>query len=143
MRVLVFPADRYGCGLFRFIWPVRLLAEAGHDVTVRMPDARGLALKMNGEEVTEILDVEPGTVYVFQRLTHSWMTQAVPLLRAAGCPVVVDVDDDLTSIHPRNPAYESMHPRNFGRYDQNRRDLNRHSWDNLKQACREIGRAHV
>jgi hypothetical protein len=135
VRVLVFPADRYGCGAFRMIWPARLLAEAGHDVEVRMPDRRGLALRMQGEEVAEIMDVEPGTVYVFQRLTHGWMSQCVPLLRAAGCPVVVDVDDDLTSIHPRNPAYESMHPRNYGRARGG--ELHRHSWKNLVQACRD------
>lgn len=137
MRVLVFPGDRYGCGAFRCIWPAQYLAEAGHDVEIRMPDARGLRLRCNGEEVVEVLDVEPDAVYVFQRLTHSYMAQAVPLLRAAGCAVVVDVDDDLTSIHPRNPAYDSMHPRNHGKYDLTRRDINRHSWQNLTQACRD------
>lgn len=137
MKFLVFPGDRYGCGAFRCIWPAQYLREAGHDVEVRMPENRGLRLRTNGEEVVEVLDVEPDTVYVFQRLTHSYMAQAVPLLRAAGVAVVVDVDDDLTSIHPRNPAYDSMHPRNFGKYDLTRRDINRHSWHNLTQACRD------
>lgn len=136
-RVLVFPADRFGCGTFRLIWASQILAAAGHDVRLRMPDNRGLKLRADGEEVTEVLDVEPGTVYVFQRLTHSYMTQAVPLLRAAGCPVVVDVDDDLSSIHPRNPAYEAFHPRNYMKWDRFKNEPNRHSWANLKQACRD------
>lgn len=136
MKVLVFPADRWGCGRFRMIDPAQLLAEAGHDVELHMPDNRGLALRIGpGETVAEVLDVEPGSVYVFQRLTHAWMAQAVPLLRAKGAAVVVDIDDDLTSVHPRNPVYESIHPRNFGRYRDGQK--HRHSWQWLTQACRD------
>jgi hypothetical protein len=92
---------------------------------------------MDGERVTEVVNADPSAVYVFQRLTHSWMAQAVPLLRAAGAAVVVDVDDDLGSIHPRNPAYEAMHPRNAGRRDPRTREIPRHSWAHLQQACRD------
>lgn len=141
MKIKVYPADMHGCGHFRLIWPVDALAAAGlpDDVTieVRPPTERDLKLRMDGERVAEVMDVEPDAVYVFQRLTHSWMAQAVPLLRAAGAAVVVDVDDDLGSIHPRNPAYEAMHPRRHGRWDPVKREIHRHSWQNLAQACRD------
>jgi hypothetical protein len=74
---------------------------------------------------------------VFQRLTHQWMAEAVPLLRAKGVAVVIDVDDDLSCVHPRNPAYQSMHPSNAGKRDRRTGQVHRHSWQHLAAACRE------
>lgn len=143
MRVAVYPADKYGCGHFRLIWPARLLAAAGHDVQVFMPDERDLRIKVVAEEIkgqriertADVLDVDADVV-VFQRLTHDWMSQAVQVLRAQGKAVVVDVDDYLGSIHPRNPAYESMHPRHYLSVN-GRGQVHRHSWAHLARACRE------
>jgi hypothetical protein len=126
-KVLVYPADSAGCGHFRLIWPGTYASAEGHEVTVLGPKDRDLMLKMNGEQVVDVLDVK-ADVYVFQRLTHSRMVQAVSILRSKGVAVVVDVDDDLSSIHPRNPAHDAYHPR---------RGDSHHSWDNLKQACRD------
>lgn len=141
MKIKVYPADVTGCGFFRLLWPVEYLRQSGLDpdvqIEVRPPDNRDLKLRMEGERVAQVLDVEPGSVYVFQRLTHSWMAQAVPLLREAGAAVVVDVDDDLGSIHPRNPAYDAMHPRHAGSWDSVKREMRRHSWHHLRDACRD------
>lgn len=121
----MYPADSAGCGSFRLIWPGQYTGSA--DVTVLGPEQRDLRLKMTGERVVDVLDVS-ADVYVFQRLTHSRMAQAVSVLRSKGVAVVVDVDDDLSSIHPSNPAHDAYHPR---RGDPN------HSWANLKQACQD------
>lgn len=140
MKIKVYPADTTGCGWFRLLWPVEYLRAslpAGTEIEVRPPTERDLKLRMDGERVVEVVDPEPDAVYVFQRLTHSWMAQAVPLLTAAGAAVVVDVDDDLGSIHPRNPAYDAMHPRRAGTWDPVRREKRRHSWSHLAQACRD------
>lgn len=140
MKIKVYPADTTGCGWFRLLWPVEYLRRslpAGTEVEVRPPTERDLKLRMEGERVVEVVDPEPDAVYVFQRLTHHWMAQAVPLLRAAGAAVVIDVDDDLGSIHPRNPAYEALHPRNAGTWDPATREKRRHSWAHLQQACRD------
>lgn len=127
MRVVTYPADTGGCGYFRIIWAAELLAAAGHDVEIRPPANRGLKLKIGADDrVEDVLDVDGVDVLVFQRLTHQWMAEAVPLLRAKGIAVVVDVDDDLSTVHPRNPAYNSMHPARGGR----------HSWQHLADACR-------
>lgn len=126
-RVLVYPADSAGCGHFRLIWPSAYASGGEHEITVLGPKERDLMLKMDGERVVDVLDVK-ADVYVFQRLTHSRMAQAVSILRSKGVAVVVDVDDDLSSIHPSNPAHDAYHPR---RGDPN------HSWDNLKRACRD------
>ncbi len=124
-KVLVYPADSVGCGHFRLIWPGQYAGSA--DVTVLGPQQRDLMLKMDGERVVDVLDVK-ADVYVFQRLTHNRMVQAVKILRSKGVAVVIDVDDDLSSIHPRNPAHDAYHPR---------RGDPHHSWENLKQACRD------
>lgn len=141
MKIKVYPADSTGCGWFRLLWPVEYLRRsgltAGVEIDVRPPTERDLKLRMEGERVVEVVDPEPDAVYVFQRLTHSWMAQAVPLLRAAGAAVVIDVDDDLSSIHPRNPAYAALHPRAAGTWDPQARQMRRHSWSNLVQACRD------
>jgi hypothetical protein len=140
MKIKVYPADTTGCGWFRLLWPVEYLRRAlpaGVEIEVRPPTERDLKLRMEGERVVEVVDPEPDAVYVFQRLTHSWMAQAVPLLTAAGAAVVIDVDDDLGSIHPRNPAYEALHPRRAGQPDPVRREIHRHSWAHLAQACRD------
>lgn len=137
MRVVCYPADKGGCGYFRLIWPAQLLAAAGHDVEIRPPENRGLKLRIGpGDRVDDVLDVDDVDVIVFQRLTHQWMAEAVPLLRAKGIAVVVDVDDDLTTVHPRNPAYQSMHPGNAGKMDPATRQVHRHSWQHLAAACR-------
>jgi hypothetical protein len=126
-KILVYPADSAGCGHFRLIWPGAYASAEGHEVTVLGPKDRDLTLKMRGEEVVDVLDVK-ADVYVFQRLTHNRMVQAVKILRDKGVAVVVDVDDDLSSIHPRNPAHDAYHPK---------RGDSHHSWENLKQACRD------
>lgn len=137
MRVVVYPADKGGCGFFRVIWPAQLLAAAGHDVEIRPPEDRGLKLRIGPDDhVDDVLDVDDVDVIVFQRLTHQWMAEAVPLLRAKGIAVVVDVDDDLTTVHPRNPAYQSMHPSYAGKFDPRTRQVRRHSWKHLTEACR-------
>lgn len=132
MRVVVYPADRWGCGHFRLIWPGELLAKAGHDVHVVRAEERQVRLVMDGDTVRDVL--VDADVVVFQRLTHSYMAQAVSVLRAKGVAVVVDVDDDLTSIHPSNPAWAAHHPSNRGRSARGGRA---HSWHNLSAACRD------
>jgi len=125
-KVIVYPADSAGCGHFRLIWPGERLAELGYDVTVLGPGKRDIKIKMDGQRVVDVVDVDPDAVYVFQRLTHYRMAEAVALIRSHGAAVVVDVDDDLSSIHPKNPAYDIYHPH---------RGDPMHSWRNLAHAC--------
>ncbi len=133
MKVVVYPADRFGCGVFRMIAPGEVLRRAGHDVTVVRPQDRQVTVHMSGQEVVKV-DTDADVV-VFQRVTNSRMAQAISVLRRQGVAVVVDVDDDLTSIHPSNPSWESLHPRNEGR---RMRDggVSMNSWRNLSAACR-------
>jgi glycosyltransferase involved in cell wall biosynthesis len=134
MRVYVYPADTTGCGSYRLIWPAEALRAQGHDVRVVVPkNRRGSSLNGGLDADGNLIDVfapDDADVMVFQRPTHGPLSQAVPLLRRKGVAVVVDMDDDLTCIHPHNVAWTSMHPRpGVGRPD--------HSWHNASAACRD------
>jgi hypothetical protein len=114
------------------IWPGELLHAAGHDVEVLGPGQK-LRLVMERDIVRDVL--VDADVVVFQRVIHQWMADAIPILRAKGIAVVVDVDDDLRSVHPSNPAWAGMHPRNEGRRLLDG-TINRTSWRHLSAACR-------
>lgn len=140
MTVLIHPADETGCGKHRLIWPAQVLAERGYDVTVESPENR--RLHMHIDTSTGLLDqveVPEGTdVLVLQRPAHFLLAQAIPLLRAKGVSVVVDVDDDLHAIHPENVAFRYLHP------DRHRLELadvgysNRPGMPSLTQAARRL-----
>lgn len=135
MKIVLYPADQGGCGHFRMIWPAEALQRQSHDVTLVDSRARQLKFKMDGERVADIIDPPDADVIVFQRVTHRWVAQAVGLLREKGYTTVVDIDDDLGRIHPRNPAFDAMHPRYEMRPGDNGQPR-RHSWANLVTACR-------
>jgi hypothetical protein len=116
-------------------WPGEHCAAAGHDVTVVAPGNRSMRLVMERETVRDVL-IDGVDVVVMQRVTHAYMAQAVAVLRSKGITVVVDVDDDLSSIHPSNPAWATHHPGNEGRRMAGGQ-INRHSWRNLAAACRD------
>jgi hypothetical protein len=124
VKVIVYPADAFGCGSFRMRWPGEACAAAGHDVHVVDPKDRRLRVVMEGHQVRDVLDVDADVV-VLQRVTHAYMAQAVGVMRAKGITVVVDVDDDLSSIHPSNPAWTVHRP-----------GAGLHSWHNVALACR-------
>lgn len=123
MKVVVYPSDSFGCGSFRMIWPGQHLAAAGHDVEVVGPRDRRVRVVMEGQTVRDVL--VDADIVVLQRVTHATMAQAVGVMRAKGITVVVDVDDDLSSIHPSNPAWAVHRP-----------GAGLHSWHNLALACR-------
>lgn len=124
MKVVVYPSDSFGCGSFRAIWPGEYCAAAGHDIEVVRQQDRRVRLVMNGNTVADVL--VDADVVVLQRTTHAYMAQAVGVMRAKGITVIVDVDDDLSSIHPSNPAWATHRPGH-----------GMHSWHNLATACRD------
>ncbi len=133
MKVLVFPADSYGCGYHRLIWPVEVLRAQGHDVEVVPQEKRQLQIHL--DDHGHVKDVELADEYdvvVLQRVTHRNLVGVIKVLRARGTAVVVDVDDDLSTIHPANPAWPMLHPTL-----PKEGAASLHSWRNLDAACRE------
>lgn len=132
MIVYVFPADLYGCGFYRLLEPSRVLAAAGVDVRVVEPSMRegigGNVDNVTGNMVDATFPAD-ADVIVLQRVTSVMIAQAVPLIRARGVAVVVDMDDDLSHVDPSNPAFVGLHPR-LGRNV-------RHNWQAAVSACRD------
>jgi len=84
----------------------------GHDVTVIQPgEVTRLGGVIRGGQLIESFSPPDADVIVLQRPSSKYLAQAVPLLRAKGIAVVVDVDDDLAHIHPANPAFRMLHPK--------------------------------
>lgn len=130
MNVYVYPADVAGCGSYRMIWPAQVLQAQGHRVTIIHPKDRAAnfraALDVNGR-VIDVSVPEDADVIVLQRTTHKYLIDAIQVLRAKGVAVVVDIDDDLGAIDPRNPAFTVLHSR-LGQDPD-------HNWVNTQRAC--------
>lgn len=138
MKVRVYPADHFGCGHFRIIWAAEALNAQGAGIEIVDPGHRQLELRRNGETVIDaVLGDDPPDVIVFQRVTHRFLAQAVPFIRSKGVAVVIDIDDDLSAIHPSNPAYNALHPKNEYTAEPPNMTPRRHSWHHLSAACRE------
>jgi len=131
VKVYVYPADEQGCGLHRLIWPALTLAGRGHDITIVSPQARSNFLQGELDKRTNrLVNVtipSDADVIVLQRITHRHLADAIPIMRERGVAVVIDMDDDLAAIDPRNPAFTAMHPRAGHHPD--------HSWHHTQRAC--------
>lgn len=129
MKVTIYPADDYGCGWHRLIAPAsEMKPEPGVEIEVVEQRKRKVPIFLRGDDVVDIRVPEGTDVVVFQRVTHRHLLQAISILRRKGIAVVVDVDDDLHSIHPANPAWKQLKP-GGGHPD--------HSWHHLMHACRD------
>lgn len=135
-RVVVYPADQFGCGFHRMIWPTQALQRQGHDVDIVTQQQRHVEMAIDDrtDTVADVTVPEGRNVIVFQRVTHRYLVQAIPIIRSKGVAVVIDVDDDLSSIHPANPAWELLHPNRDKKYRVGKPSM--HSWNNLGEACR-------
>lgn len=129
MKVYVFPADLGGCGYYRLIWPGQVLRKLGYNVHIVSPQERDNALRgvLKDGRMTDVVIPDDADVMVFQRVTHRYLVQAINIIRSKGVAVVVDMDDDLTCIHPANPAFHMLHPRSNVNAE--------HSWQNTLGAC--------
>lgn len=131
MKIGVFPADTSGCGHYRLIWPAFALQDKGLSVEVVPPNKRD-GMFTGVVENGKLLDVRipDFDVMVFQRVTHRYLAQAIRIIREKGVAVVVDIDDDLEAIHPKNPAWNLLHPNNYAN-----EQVAQHSWRWARLAC--------
>lgn len=114
MRVRVHPADKWGCGYYRLIWAAEYLQSQGHDVHIADDSmGSGIGGRVRDNELVEIYvdEDKQADVYVFQRTTGKHLSQLVKLMRERGFTVVIDMDDDLSCIHPKNAAFNMLHPK--------------------------------
>lgn len=135
MKVYLFPADKTGCGAYRMIWPANALASTGHNVVIGdaeqhlQADIQGgwrrADGKLAGGRMLRAIVPADADVVVLQRPMSRYLADAVPLLREQGVAVVVEMDDDLASIHPRHPMRNQFDPRFNSEYN----------WEHAERAC--------
>ena len=117
VKIGVFPADIFGCGYYRLIWPAMQLQLDGHDIDIINPMDRHAMFSAEVDESTgnltgeHIRFPEQYDVIVLQRVTNRHVAQIVPYITAKGTAVVIDVDDDLHNISMTNPMYFALHPK--------------------------------
>jgi hypothetical protein len=110
VKVYAYPGDDWGCGAYRVKWPAMAVSRSPDaDVTIIEPSARHVSMTLgrNGQVAAEHFP-DDADVIVFQRPTLLQVQQVIPMLQARGVAVVVDMDDDLTCIDPRNPASRAL-----------------------------------
>lgn len=109
------------------IWIAQALQAQGHDVTIVWPSERaGIGGAIYPDGTTAEVHAPEADVIVLQRITYRPIATAIPLLRAKGIAVVVDMDDDLSAIHPKHAAFLKYQPGSGGM----------HSWANAELGCR-------
>lgn len=108
MKVLVLPADTGGCGHYRLVMAAEHLRAQGHDIVIHEagPSSGFHILLDDNDRVLDFkLPVDDVDVVVMQRVSHDLHAQVIPVMRSKGVAVVIDMDDDLSTIHPKNSAF--------------------------------------
>lgn len=119
MKLRLFPADLYGCGMYRMIWPARAVAAAYPDIEIVVtPPGPVLDVKMRHRwdsvrRTREVIDVShpDADVVLLQRPLQAWWAGVIDRWHEQGVRVIIDMDDDLASVHHQHAAYRIMHPR--------------------------------
>ena len=128
MKVYVLPADAFGCGHYRVIWPADVLRSQGFDVTIIPPDGQsGFEVNVRDNVLTGARVPEDADVIVMQRPAHPLQPQLIRMMRQNHIAVVVDMDDDMSSIHPNNIAFNMYRPSSSTQF----------SWRHAAESCKE------
>ena len=107
-HICVYPSDGTGCGMYRMAWPGNAVKKSGKTVNVLQRPAR---IAVDQSNKIRGIDVGTAEVVVFQRPGSYQIAEVIPLLQDQGRKVVIDMDDSLSKIHPRNPAWRVYDPR--------------------------------
>lgn len=118
---------------YRLIWPADVLSKHGVDVRVIPPNGKsGFLAKVEEEpgkdpRLVSVTIPEDADVIVLQRPAHPLQPQMIRMMRSNGVAVVVDMDDDMSAIHPGNQAYETYRHSSQSPF----------SWKHAMESCRE------
>lgn len=131
MKVVVFPADAQACGHYRIVWPSNVLQAEGMDIFIVPPKGEtGFLIKTeeqpDGSQRLIELTAPQCDVVVLQRPSHELQPQLIKALRQSGIAVVVDMDDDMSTVHPGNVAFRNYHTKSRTPF----------SWRTAFEACK-------
>lgn len=120
MTLWAYPMDETGCGSYRVRWPMEALRDCrGLDVHIADPNGdEGIRSRLNAKrQVTQVRVPEGCTGVLVQRPTSEMLVETLTLLKRSrlDIPLIVDVDDDLSSLSAKHPAFHHLHPRSAGK----------------------------
>lgn len=107
MKVLGLAADNGGCGFYRLRAPAEALQNIGVDVTIQDGiDASALKYP-SGETVVEELRTDADLI-VIQRPLDQSMFAVLQQAHRQGIAVIIELDDDFSTVHRFNAAHDSI-----------------------------------
>lgn len=109
MTLYAYPMDRTGCGFYRVVWPLSTVRDTVDYKLIAPGESGGLDVilgpgPLHERALLEVKVPDDCSGVLLQRPTNRLLVQMISHLRARGIPVLVDVDDDLLSLHPRHPV---------------------------------------
>lgn len=116
LKVLCLRADYGGCSKYRLVEPIEELKRQGFDVDIRIDvdlavDAEKIIYGNNRHEY-EIFEIQEDIdLLVLQRPLNKSIYEVAKQAKKQGIALVVELDDDLDTVHPDNGAYRSVHPK--------------------------------
>ena len=103
MRVALIPSDIGACCFYRLAWPAAVVQQA-MDWKVELYHPGAVSLSPSGTKIVG-LDPEGLDLVVMQRIMSPRQVRMIEALHMRGVAVVVDVDDAIWRIDPRNSAH--------------------------------------
>lgn len=108
MKVLALAADEGGCGFYRVRAPSEEIAKLGVDVTVATE--LDVEAARNPDGIVEVREVKTDAdLIVVQRPLDNAMTSMIKQAKRQGIATIVELDDDIGSIHKDNIAYDKVY----------------------------------
>lgn len=106
--VLVLPSDSRACGIYRLVLPAEACMAAGKPVLIQtiMPK-----IAVDKDNNVEGINIGNYQVVVVQRPGSYQIPQVIDIFHENGIRVIVDMDDSMSKIDPRNPVFKHYDPR--------------------------------
>jgi len=112
MRVHLHPVDEAGCGYYRMQEPCRAARLYGVDAEIH----ETFKIVSDGTEQTKVLPTEADVIVMQRPVKHRYINR-VEEFQAMGVAVVIEIDDDLSALHPQHVSREFMEGRREGDAD--------------------------
>jgi glycosyl transferase family 1 len=131
VTVYLMPQDAWGCGYYRMVWPGNAALQSGYAVRVYDPGGTGppidgIRLPDGSIDLRSVWLPGDAECIVLQRPATQVYVRLTEMARQAGVAVIVDMDDDMSSLHTRNVAFSSY----------NRTNTKGSSWQWCAEVCK-------
>jgi glycosyltransferase involved in cell wall biosynthesis len=112
VKVLALRADAGGCASYRIENPARVIREQFPEIDIRVAvnaEIEGTRDRESG--LTTVREVkEDVDLIIVQRPLNEALGSLLGQARRQGIATIVEIDDDLSNVHPSNTAYEHVQP---------------------------------